>query len=601
MCLATPHGPGDASDDLASTMKDDNTTPPDISSKLLQFLDAAYEAPFDPGNFDEVIDSAAAYLFASASDPAPARHVRQGLHDPLIESHSDRLQKMLEAQEAEARTRPAALVKERLAALVIDHKGTCIGNSNAASLFGLTFPCALDDLRLAGETAAYLRRVLADARRNLPMETDAAVLEMQDGERVVARITQHQHVDPDSGETSSGLAVTIARVAWDEDSLPLIQGAFGLSVSESEVMLEILRGRSHAEIAELRDRSVETIRSQAKAILGKTGFARMPQLIAILNQMALFSEPGILPEAAPHVPAMPDALRLDVGEGRRLAYRQFGRAGGLPVLFVHGYITGPYFNAPLIEGFTSMGLEVLAPSRPGFGQSSVPRDWGAYDDVVVSDALALVEARCGAPVLIVAHQGGVSHACRIARALGPRCRGMLMVSAGIPIDDARHVRHMNLQTRVAAIAARYTPSMFAMLLRIGIAQFNRIGHVAYLNKFFHGSDADIEALKRPEILDLYRRSVHHMITQGTRHMVTDGRAAMADWGGDYEALKVPIRWLHGSADPVMGVGFVQEWAEAHGHGPVDVVEGGASSMLWVNADRVLQALARLIEATEKDG
>jgi len=76
-------------------MKDDNTTPPDISSKLLQFLDASYEAPFDPGNFDEVIDSAAAYLFASASDPAPARHVRQGLHDPLIESHSDRLQKML--------------------------------------------------------------------------------------------------------------------------------------------------------------------------------------------------------------------------------------------------------------------------------------------------------------------------------------------------------------------------------------------------------------------------------------------------------------------------------------------------------------------------
>ncbi|EBA09388.1 alpha/beta hydrolase [Sagittula stellata] len=582
-------------------MKDQDATPPDISGKLLQFLDAAYEAPFDPGNFDEVIDSAAAYLFASASDPLPAWHVRQGLHDPLIESHSARLQRMLEAQETDVRTRPEALVKNRLAALVIDPSGTCIGNSNAASLFGLTFPCELEDLRFSGDTAALLRRMLADTRRNVPMETDAAVLEMPDGERFVARITQHQHVDPDSGESCSGLAVTIARVAWGDDSLPLIQGAFGLSTSESEVLLEILRGRSHAEIAELRGRSVETIRSQAKAILGKTGFARMPQLIAILNQMALFSEPGIVPEAEAHVPAMPDALRLDVGEGRRLAYRQFGRVGGMPVLFVHGYITGPYFNAPLVDGFSSMGLDVLAPSRPGFGQSSVPRDWDAYDDVVVADALALAEARFGEPVLIVAHQGGVSHACRIARALGPRCRGMLMVSAGIPIDDARHVRHMNRQTRVAAIAARYTPSMFAMLLRIGIAQFNRIGHVAYLNKYFQGSHADIEALKRPDILDLYRRSVHHMITQGTRHMVTDGRAAMADWGGDYKALGVPIRWLHGSADPVMEVSFVEEWAKAHGHDPVDIVEGGANSMLWLHADRVLQALAGLIEDTENDG
>ena len=582
-----------------SGMNDLFSERPDVSGTLLQFLDRAYEAPFDPGNFDQVIESAAAYLFRSPENPAPAHHVSRGLHDQLFTSHSDRLQRLLEVQELSSRTRPESLVKDRLAALVIAPGGTCLGNSNAASLFGVTFPCRFDALSLQGACRDHLRKMLADTARFQPIETDSIVLELAGGERFVARVTQHQSVDPRTGQTSSGLAITIARILWDEESLSLIRASFDLSGSEAEVLLEILRGRSHAEIAEIRGRSVETIRSQAKAILGKSGFARMPQLISLMNQLALFSEPGVtvVNEAVPALGH--DIRKLDLPKGRRVACHREGRPGGVPVLFVHGYITGPYFSSALSRGFSDLGLDVLAPSRPGFGQTSAPSDWERFDDTVVEDALAVCHAHFDRPVLVVAHQGGVSHACRIARALGPDCRGMLMISAGIPIDDTRHLHKMNLQTRVAAIAARYAPSMFAMLLRIGIAQFNRIGHVAYLNKYFNGSDADIAALKQPEILDIYRRNVHHMIAQGTRHMVQDGRAAMADWSGDYTALTVPIHWLHGSADPIMAVGFVREWAEAHGHGPVDVVEGGANSMMWMHPDRVLSALSRLMDATEK--
>lgn len=584
-----------------SGMNDFSPERTDVSGKLLHFLDSAYEAPFDPGNFDQVIDSAAAYLFRSPENPVPANHVSRGLHDQLFTSHADRLQRLLEAQEPNSRARPETLVRDRLAALVIAPGGTCLGNSNAASLFDVAFPCNFDALCLAGTSRHHLRKMLADTARLQPLATDSIVLELAGGDRFVARVTQHQSVDPKTGRTSSGLGITIARILWDEESLPLIRDSFDLSGSEAEVLLEILRGRSHAEIAEIRGRSVETIRSQAKAILGKSGFARMPQLITLMNQLALFSEPGVTTAADAFPSLSRDIQKFDLPEGRRVACHREGRCGGVPVLFVHGYITGPYFNAPLARGFSELGFDVLAPSRPGFGQTSAPIDWERFDDTVVEDALAVCRAHFDRPVIVVAHQGGVSHACRIARALGPDCRGMLMISAGIPIDETRHLHHMNLQTRVAAVAARYTPSMFAMLLRIGIAQFNRIGHVAYLNKYFKGSDADIAALKQPEILDIYRRNVHHMIAQGTRHMVQDGRAAMADWAGDYAAVGAPIHWLHGSADPVLAVEFVHEWAEAHGHGPVDVVEGGANSMMWMYPDRVLAALTRLVTATERAG
>lgn len=81
-------------------------------------------------------------------------------------------------------------------------------------------------------------------------------------------------------------------------------------------------------------------------------------------------------------------------DGRKLAYAEFGRPDGVPVLYFHG-APGSRLE-PLLIGddvLNQLGLRVIAPDRPGMGGSDFQRgrgfsDWPA-DVVALADALGL--------------------------------------------------------------------------------------------------------------------------------------------------------------------------------------------------------------------
>ena len=326
----------------------------------------------------------------------------------------------------------------------------------------------------------------------------------------------------------------------------------------------------------------------------------MTDLVGLMVNIALFAEPVGDRPCLERTKArrLHAAETVSVAGDRSVGVTRVGAPDGVPVLFVHGLIMGPFFSELLVDGFSQQGLHVIAPSRPGFGHTSGLSDWSTFDQGCVDDALEVAARFCGdTPVLIVAHQGGVSHACRIAAALGDRARGLLMLGAGIPINEHKHLKRMNLDSRVGALAARYTPAILEMILRLAINKWNRMGPVAYLRHFHRDSAADLEALEDPKLLALYRQGAQHMISGGPAPVVKDGQAAMAAWDEDYDAVGCPISWLHGTEDPIMYHAFVVEWANAHGHGPVDLIEGGANGMMYTHPSRFLRALTRLRDAT----
>ena len=55
---------------------------------------------------------------------------------------------------------------------------------------------------------------------------------------------------------------------------------WGLSVSEKEIALLLLKGLSHKEIAEVRNTAERTARQQAQAVYDKSGLAGRAQLSA---------------------------------------------------------------------------------------------------------------------------------------------------------------------------------------------------------------------------------------------------------------------------------------------------------------------------------
>ena len=68
------------------------------------------------------------------------------------------------------------------------------------------------------------------------------------------------------------------RQAFFEDSLLLYARHAGLTQAETQVLLMILRGNTPKQVAGLRSARESTIRTQIRAILGKTGFSCQLQL-----------------------------------------------------------------------------------------------------------------------------------------------------------------------------------------------------------------------------------------------------------------------------------------------------------------------------------
>ncbi len=103
---------------------------------------------------------------------------------------------------------------------------------------------------------------------------------------------------------------------------------------------------------------------------------------------------------------------LTLPDNRRLAYAEYGDPNGHPVFYFHG--GGTSRLEPLLLGdevFIRLGLRLIAPDRPGIGQSDFQpnrrfSDW-TKDVTFLADALGLDKFS----VLGVSSGGGYTAAC----------------------------------------------------------------------------------------------------------------------------------------------------------------------------------------------
>lgn len=111
---------------------------------------------------------------------------------------------------------------------------------------------------------------------------------------------------------------------------------------------------------------------------------------------------------------MNDFNTITLDQGRPLAYGRYGRPGGRPLYFLHGF-PGCRLQAALVqEAAESAGVELIAPDRPGFGRSgpaagrtvlSWVDDLTRLADHLGHDRFGVVGVSCGGPyALACAHR-----------------------------------------------------------------------------------------------------------------------------------------------------------------------------------------------------
>ncbi|KGF67085.1 hypothetical protein LL06_24425 [Hoeflea sp. BAL378] len=570
------------------------------SDRLLNLLDKAYDAPFRPDSFHDLMEAAHDFYFIKPDDfSAHALTAADYENNETISSHLARIERLLDERELENRSHPSNIASPALSTLLIDPAtGMVEGNARAKDFFGQDFPVPIRKLNLEPACRAELQKLAKGAVATGGFNNQICLIRRKDDAAAhLAKCGKWVSAEAARGTGSRGLAVSIVHFEWTVEALEFCQSMFDLSVSETHVLAALLNGMSQTEIAEARCRSVETIKTQSKAILRKSGCRKITDLLVLATTYGLLVDPGKSQPASPRVEtaaiARPDRTFIRP-DGRRISYGVFGDPAGKPVLFIHGLVQGPFFPADMIEAFRRDGIQIIAPSRPSFGLTDAPQNWDDFNQVVIDDVMLLLPQITREPVTVVAHQGGVSHACRIAHALGSQTRNMVMVSAGIPIDEKKHLPHMSMQTRIAALGVKYTPRILETMIHIGIVNWLRKGLKPYAEHLFSNSPVDLAHFEDPRIYAICEAGILHMIEQGAKAIIYDGKAAMADWEADYLRLTCPITWLHGAQDPIIRADFLEEFVASHGGAPVELVENGGNTMHLSHSDIFHRVIAEAV-------
>ncbi len=517
-------------------------------------LGAAYDVAEEPDRFDDLLVVAHDYFFPDNEGGELSSSVpRHAGYNKKLERRMARLSHILEY---ELNGETSSSIDTFHARLSINPASFSVdGNVAAKRLTGCSFPCRIDDLPFDHMTLRRLKghlvpRLADDGKSDRIV---LAIVEEPDLRSCLALIQRRK-------ENDANLIVAISYIDWSDELLAQLGDAFGLTKSELKVMEASLQRKTQKQIAAQRGTSLDTVKDHSKSILRKTGCARMSDVAQLCASIAylLRQYPGAesVHSLSDWQTPTVDMQTLSVKGERELAYYKYG-SGKRVILFIHGFIFGPFLPTALHQWANQRDMTFICPSRPGFGHTSPSPSHRDYDQTVIDDCIALAVHLDLQQVRLFAHQGGVSHAFRIAAALTERVTDMVMINAGIPIDEASHLAHMNRMTRMSGIACKHAPSLMATVLNLGIPVYRKRGVEWGLRDYFKNSPVDLKSLDSPETLSLNANGSYHIVEQGADAWVRDGAAAMADWEADFDAVCLPQLWIHAERCPVLAPHFVE--------------------------------------------
>ncbi|MBB5515089.1 pimeloyl-ACP methyl ester carboxylesterase/DNA-binding NarL/FixJ family response regulator [Rubricella aquisinus] len=568
-------------------------------SQFIGLLDHIYEAAEDPRAFDALLEAAEA-LFLGEDAPSPVD--APPVFDAALLRHSDRVQRIIDARFAQVAD-PApdpmtplisAMRESAFGRFVLARGGVILAGNNAAAaaLCLEAFPATLAEAQLdhAGQ------RALEEALR---AASDGAtkVIALGVGPEEKRCLAMIRPVTLATAQGAAVLEVALSHIVWGQAQLSAVADALDLSPREGEVLSALLQGQSQAEIAAAQNRSAETIKAQAKAILRKSGCAQVSEVVLLATSIAYLAraeeQPARIAQTiAPTPPAFFEEHRLTGPDGRQIGYLTCGVPQGFPVFFTHAQLQGPYITRAMAEGLAAAGFTFFAVSRPGYGQTDPAPAGTSPEEAQSRDAEAVANHHAVTRLLLMTQHGGTLAACHLANRFEARARGLLLVNGMLPTSQVRRFSHRQSQLFRAAVAR--APAIGEMLLRVHLSTYRREGGIAaYWRKFFADQPRDLAALDDPDILDVFLRSGDHVFSGEPREMIRDAAQVIGDWRAILQGIPCRISILYGSETPEISQMAQEEWGKSFANYPVTQVEGAGSLLLHTDWETVIRHLIEM--------
>ena len=246
---------------------------------------------------------------------------------------------------------------------------------------------------------------------------------------------------------------------------------------------------------------------------------------------------------------------LTLPDNRRLAYAEYGAPNGHPVFYFHG--GGASRLEPLLLGdevFTRLGLRLIAPDRPGIGQSDFQPNRGFSDwtkDVTfLADALGLDKFS----VLGVSAGGGYTAAC--AAKIPNRLHSAVIVSGAWEITTADLLKYK----RWRWLLIKQFPWLYQASMKL--TQRSLQGSPDKLLETFKKTlpAADYAVLKSPGRMKKSCETLIEGLRSGTRGAAWDLQLYFRNWDFRLDEIRMPLTLFYGEEDRNVPLDLVKRTA-----------------------------------------
>ena len=446
-------------------------------------------------------------------------------------------------------------------------------NPAAQDLLGLCDGAPLDTLELTTDTLRAIKRFATGQSDHAPV---LRLTRKDTGKPMLLRCQTRG-----GRETVQCFGVDIP---WHDGASSEMRALYELTASENEVLGLLVEGHSPQEVAEVRDRSIETIRQQIKAMFRKTGTTGTLELLH-LGRVVCVSSAQI--EDTTRAQDQNHALRLP--DGRSMSYRDIGSPTGRPIIFLHGCLGGNRLPKAAEAKLSRLGLRWIAPARPWHGSSdgwpalvSDPSRYGE-DLRTLADRLDLKD------ITLVGYDAGAALACCAAGGLGARLRRVIALAITPPMQSMRDFAAAPTQQRILALAAKTSVPFLRYLSIVGDRKLRLEGREAFADTVFRNAPADLRACCDPEVLDLMWEGHFFHVAQGNDSFINDCRLIASDWSAKAKLMCAPLHLVHGGADQIVPLSRARSFAQSFG-ASLTVIEHAGHSLPFSHWLDVLHAV-----------
>ena len=550
------------------------------------------QSPLPEGIPDSRLDRIVANWFQGSALPMVASTSRGDEH-ALIASlaphfvRAHELHRQLAEAEEERNLLEGLMNRLPLGMALVDAEGQAVSLNRAMlSLVRSGGPLQLEAGRLVSKPAP----LLLDAIHQVISGSAADVaLRLEDVSSRLSLWVSHMAVNQREGTPSRRVVVLAASQSARALSETGLCHLFGLTAAEARLTQQLALGHTLEEFAQTQSVSLNTAKTHLKRVFTKVGVRRQSELL-----QAVYSSPLWLDAPHQESPLPPSdtsdltpfgGQKLQLADGRWLAYSDSGDPHGLPVIYMHGLAGSRHLRHPDDSILLENGIRLIIPERPGSGDSD-PQPGRRIVDWP-TDVAALADHLGIARFAVLGYSGGTPYALATARLLPQRVISVALAAAMPPIDGLDDLHNYAPTFRMSLLVARLTPSLLPPLLRVMVKSIRRNVYRYMETSLADSTQIDRQVFDDPRLRASYAAGLLAGVKRGEQDFTLEVLLAAHAWGFDPAEITCPVHLWHGENDPLVALSGARKLAARIPAATLETFAGAGHYVIYTHWREIL--------------